>query len=78
VAEEAGWGVGDDELEPMPVLLGVGPVAGILPDLNPVEECWRHLESALGNRYFESITDLTKTIDASLGQLILPEVSNYF
>jgi len=22
------------------------------PDLNPVEECWRQLESALGNRYF--------------------------
>jgi len=48
------------------------------PDLNPVEECWRQLESALGNRYFESITELTATIDATLDQLSLPKVSNYF
>ena len=48
------------------------------PDLNPVEECWRQLESALGNRYFESVTALTKTIDASLDQLSLPKVGNYF
>ena len=46
--------------------------------INPVEECWRQLESALGNRYFESVTDLTKTINASLEQLKLPNVSNYF
>ena len=48
------------------------------PDLNPVEECWRQLDSALGNRYFESIDDLTKRIDKTLEQLSLPEVSNYF
>lgn len=48
------------------------------PDLNPVEECWRQLESALGNRYFESITELTTTIDTALDQLSLPNVSNYF
>jgi transposase len=47
------------------------------PDLNPVEECWRQLESALGNRYFESMNELTTTIDAALHQLSLPEVSNY-
>ncbi|MFW5955909.1 MAG: IS630 family transposase [Halorhabdus sp.] len=48
------------------------------PDLNPVEECWRYLDSALGNKYFESIDELTATIDAALDQLSLPEVSNYF
>ena len=48
------------------------------PDLNPVEECWRQLESALGNRYFESLEDLTKTIDSSLEQLNIPNVSHYF
>lgn len=48
------------------------------PDLNPVEECWRQLESALGNRYFESVDELTTTIDTALDQLILPEVGHYF
>jgi len=48
------------------------------PDLNPVEECWRQLESALGNRYFESLNELTTTIDTTLDQLNLPKVSNYF
>lgn len=48
------------------------------PDLNPVEECWRQLESALGNRYFDSVNELTRTIDEALEQLSLPEVSNYF
>jgi len=48
------------------------------PDLNPVEECWRQLDAALGNRYFESLTDLTTTIDTVLDQLNLPKVSNYF
>ena len=47
------------------------------PDLNPVEECWRQLDAALGNRYFESLEDLTTTIDTSLDQLNIPEVSNY-
>jgi transposase len=47
-------------------------------DLNPVEECWRQLESALGNRYFESMIDLTTTIDTALDQLSLPEVGHYF
>jgi len=48
------------------------------PDLNPVEECWRQLKSALGNRYFESLSDLTTAIDTALDQLNLPKVSNYF
>lgn len=47
-------------------------------DLNPVEEFWRQLESALGNRYFESVNELTTTIDPVLDQLRLPEVGYYF
>ena len=48
------------------------------PDLNPVEECWRQLDATLGNRYIESLEDLTTTIDASLDQLNIPNVSHYF
>jgi transposase len=48
------------------------------PGLNPVEECWRQLESALGNHYFESVDELTRTIDEALNQVSLPIVSNYF
>ena len=48
------------------------------PDLNPVKGCWRQLESALGNRYIESVNDLTKKIDASLEMLTLLKVSNNF
>jgi hypothetical protein len=48
------------------------------PDLNPVEECRRQLESSLGNRYFDSIEELSTTIDPTLNQLSPPKVSNYF
>jgi transposase len=47
-------------------------------DLNPVGECWRLLESTLGNRYFESVNEVTRTIDMALNQLNLPKMSNYF
>lgn len=48
------------------------------PYLNPVEECWRQLESALGNRYFESMNELTASIDTTLDQRRIPEMSHYF
>lgn len=48
------------------------------PDLNPVEKCCRQLESALGNKYFESIEELTTTIDSSFDQFNITIVSNYF
>nr|WP_206335677.1 IS630 family transposase [Natronolimnobius sp. AArcel1] len=48
------------------------------PELNPVEECWRQLQAALSNRFFESLDDLTTAIDTALDQLSVPEVSNYF
>ncbi|AHG01872.1 hypothetical protein HALLA_00845 (plasmid) [Halostagnicola larsenii XH-48] len=48
------------------------------PELNPVEECWRQLQVALSNRFFESLDDLTMAIDSVLDQLSIPYMSNYF
>ena len=48
------------------------------PELNPVEECWRQLQAALSNRFFDSLDELTTAIDSALDQLSVPEVSNYF
>ncbi|WP_222914137.1 IS630 family transposase [Natrinema sp. SYSU A 869] len=48
------------------------------PELNPVEECWRQLKSALSNRFFDSLSELTTAIDTALDQLSIPKVSNYF
>lgn len=48
------------------------------PELNPVEECWRQLQSALSNRFFDSLDELITAIDTALDQLSIPEVSNYF
>jgi transposase len=48
------------------------------PELNPVEECWRQLQAALSNRFFDSLTELTTAIDAALDKLSIPKVSNYF
>ncbi|ELY56000.1 transposase [Natronococcus amylolyticus DSM 10524] len=42
------------------------------PELNPVEECWRQLQSALSNRFFDSLSELTSAIDTALDQLSLP------
>jgi transposase len=48
------------------------------PKLNPVEECWRQLQDALSNRFFDSLDELTATSDTVFDQLSLPKVSNYF
>ena len=48
------------------------------PELNPVEECWRQLQDALSNRFFDSLDELTTAIDTALDQLSLPKVSNCF
>ncbi|MDB2246562.1 IS630 family transposase, partial [Halorubrum ezzemoulense] len=48
------------------------------PELNPVEECWRQLQAALSNRFFDSLDELTTAIDSALDQLSIPKVSNYF
>ncbi|ERJ05400.1 ISSod10 transposase TnpA ISSod10 protein [Halorhabdus tiamatea SARL4B] len=46
------------------------------PVLNPVEECWRQLQNALSNRFFNALTELTTTIDEALEQLSTPIVRN--
>jgi transposase len=33
------------------------------PELNPVEECWRQLKDAFGNRFFDSLEELTTAIE---------------
>jgi hypothetical protein len=48
------------------------------PELNPVEECWRQLQTALSNRFFDSLDELTTAIDTALEQLSAPNMSNYF
>jgi len=48
------------------------------PELNPVEECWRQLQAALSNRFFDSLDELTTAIDTALEQISIPSVSNYF
>jgi transposase len=53
-------------------------LAAYRPDLNPVEACWRQLDSALRDRCFESITDLTSRIGGTLDQLNFPVVGKYF
>jgi transposase len=48
------------------------------PELNPVEECWRQLKDALGNRFLDSLDELTAAIDKALGRVVVPNMSNYF
>jgi transposase len=48
------------------------------PELNPVEECWRQLQAALSNRFFDSPNELTTATDTALEWLFLPRVGNYF
>ncbi|ELZ06105.1 transposase [Natrialba asiatica DSM 12278] len=48
------------------------------PELNPVEECWRQLQSALSNRFFDSLSEVTTAIDTALDQLSIPKMSNHF
>ena len=48
------------------------------PELNPVEKCWRQLQVALSNHFFDSLDELTTAIDTALDQLFVPNTSNYF
>ncbi len=48
------------------------------PELNPIEECWRKLQTALSNRSFGSLTELTTAIDTALDQLLVPNMRNHF
>lgn len=48
------------------------------PDLNPVEECWRQLKRALGNRFFGSIDELRPAVNAAIAQINPPQITDYF
>ena len=48
------------------------------PELYPVEECWRQLKNALGNRFLNSLDGLNAAIDKALEQIAAPRASNYF
>jgi hypothetical protein len=58
--------------------LAFARLAAYRPYLDPVEACWNQLDSALRDRCFESITDLTSRISATLDQLNFPIVGKYF
>ena len=44
------------------------------PELNPVEECWKKLNQALGNRLFDTLDDLC---DAALDSINPPNLLTY-
>lgn len=45
--------------------------------LNPTEECWRQLRSALGNRYFGTIDELRAGIRSALDTINPPGIYQY-
>jgi len=47
------------------------------PELNPVEECWRRLNQALGNRLFDTLDDLRDAALTALGEIKPPNVLTY-
>ena len=47
------------------------------PDMNPVEECWRQLKRALGNRYFTSLDELRPAIWSALDAVSPPNIYDY-
>lgn len=47
------------------------------PDMNPIEECWRQLKRALGNRYFGSLDELRPAIWSALDTVSPPDIYDY-
>jgi transposase len=45
--------------------------------LNPTEECWRQLRSALGNRYFGTVDELRTGIRSALDTINPPGIYQY-
>ena len=48
-----------------------------MPKLNPTEECWRQLRSALGNGYFGSLEELRVGIRSVLETVNPPGIYHY-
>lgn len=47
------------------------------PDMNPVEECWRQLKRALGNRYFGTMEELRPAVWDAIKEINAPEIIGY-
>lgn len=47
------------------------------PDMNPMEECWRQVKRALGNRFFQSIEELRPAVWSALRDLSPPNIYDY-
>jgi len=47
------------------------------PELNPVEECWRQLNQALGNQYFGDLDALQAASLVGLDGLDCPNIFTY-
>ena len=45
--------------------------------LNPTEECWRQLRSALGNRYFGTVDELRHAIRSAMETIDPPRIYQY-
>lgn len=47
------------------------------PDMNPMEECWRQVKRALGNRFFQSIEELRPAVWSAVSDLSPPNIYDY-
>jgi len=47
------------------------------PELNPTEQCWRHLNQSLGNRLFQSLDELQEAALAALERFEAPNILTY-
>jgi transposase len=47
------------------------------PGMNPMEECWRQVKRALGNRFFQSIEELRPAVWSALRDLSPPNIYDY-
>lgn len=45
--------------------------------MNPVKECWRRLDQALGNRLFDTLDELQKAALAALDDIKPPNAFTY-
>jgi hypothetical protein len=48
-----------------------------MAQLNPTEECWRQLRSALDNQYFGEVDELRSEIRSAMKEINPPRVHQY-
>lgn len=47
------------------------------PEINPVEQCWRQLNQARGNRLFRDLSELKSFLTTTLPTISSPSIYNY-